>query len=700
MTVPNLSTEDDHRDDFYDENTKNGLNEFPRPRLPNHITSSSLSGAAFNTPAMALAGSNAFDAANATTASGTAATDTNGDKQINHETGLHKHYKHQIEKHTRDQQKSAEELLKVRQLLSRKESHQRTKKRVIQGTKVAAVSTAAITAGILTAGIGLAAGLVFVGITAAAGGSGAVVGSKVLDKARGKYYQHQKQKSFHLIIGCATYEEAMRWKRAMELVIKELVDDDVENDELMRITQTLSSGEEGAGIDALSPGIGLQVPLSPPTSPKNKSEGVMDNNVEMYHNVMTPKWVPIQGGGMALWGILGALGGGGGNLRIYREERCGMSMPYSLQQQQQQILPAIPRFPRSDVGLAGQPFPPFKASVSLKANSLDAFMCLMCSGRIHNYDSGANLGTTNTDRIPVPNSGQIASFRIIETIDDHMDVIHLVFRPLYLFPSWTAPRDFVLYRFWKYDDDGTYQICFDSGEHRDCPAVPGYVRGKMHSVYTIAPLRRKKKKRGGPVSNAAVNASDASTAAVDSATARPNLMNEECLLSHVVQVDPRGWVPTTSSLPFVRNQGYGDAFAIMALLQMLDVKEALDTSRFVAVPMDGTQSSTTIVQSRGFKPPRRLLGSRVGGTTSTSNRAGSRLVRNISGRSTVRAGDDRRPQQEIFMPTLATSESGDVSEDEADYDYRTGNGPRDSSSNNDRGAMDLSFISSNPPPTM
>ena len=698
MSVPNLSTGDDHRDDVYDENTKNGLNEFPRHRLPNHITSSSLSGAAFNTPAMALSGSNAFDAAKATIASGTAAADTNGDK---HETGLHKHYKHQIEKHTRDQQKSAEELLKVRQLLSRKESHQRTKKRVIQGTKVAAVSTAAITAGILTAGIGLAAGLVFVGITAAAGGSGAVVGSKVLDKARGKYYQHQKQKSFHLIIGCATYEEAMRWKRAMELVIKELVDDDVENDELMRITQTLSSGEEGAGIDALSPGIGLQVPLSPPTSPKNKSEGVMDNNVEMYHNVMTPKWVPIQGGGMALWGILGALGGGGGNLRIYREERCGMSMPYSLQQQQQQILPAIPRFPRSDVGLAGQPFPPFKASVSLKANSLDAFMCLMCSGRIHNYDSGApNLWTTNPDRIPVPNSGQIASFRIIETIDDHMDVIHLVFRPLYLFPSWTAPRDFVLYRFWKYDDDGTYQICFDSGEHRDCPAVPGYVRGKMHSVYTIAPLRRKKKKRGGPVSNAAVNASDASSAAVDPATARPNLMNEECLLSHVVQVDPRGWVPTTSSIPFVRNQGYGDAFAIMALLQMLDVKEALDTSRFVAVPMDGTQNSTTIVQSRGFQAPRRLLGSRVGGITTTSNRSGNRLVRNVSGRSTVRAGDGRSTQQEIFMPTLATSESGDISEDEADYDYRTGNDPRDSSSHNDRGALDLSFISSNPPPTM
>ena len=160
---------------------------------------------------------------------------------------------------------------------------------------------------------------------------------------------------------------------------------------------------------------------------------------------------------MALWGILGALGGGGGNLRIFREELSGS--PYNPNSSSPQWLftqpatsafPSIPRF-RTNVGLAGQPFPPFKSSIALKANSLDAFMCLMCSGRIHSDEDFSN----ESGNIPLPNSGQIASFRIIETMDDHMDVIHLVFRPLYLFPSWTAPRDFVLYRFWKYDDDGT-----------------------------------------------------------------------------------------------------------------------------------------------------------------------------------------------------------------------------------------------------
>ena len=122
--------------------------------------------------------------------------------------------------------------------------------------------------------------------------------------------------------------------------------------------------------------------------------------------------------------------------------------------------------------------------MNLRANSLDAFMCLMCSGQILNAEDpnggGGGGKAVSMARVPVPNSGQIASFLIVETMDDHMDVIHLVFRPLYLFPLWTAPRDFVLYRFWKFDDDGTYQICFDSGQHRDCPPVPGYVRGEMH----------------------------------------------------------------------------------------------------------------------------------------------------------------------------------------------------------------------------
>lgn len=297
-------------------------------------------------------------------------------------------------------------------------------------------------------------------------------------------------------------------------------------------------------------------------------------------------------------------------------------------------------------------------------------MCLMCSGRHHDGED-----FSNGIRIPVPNSGQIASFRIIETMDDHMDVIHLVFRPLYLFPSWTAPRDFVLYRFWKYDDDGTYQVCFDSGQHRDCPPVPGYVRGEMQSVYTIAPLKTKKK-RGttGAAASAVTTVGKAQTA---SALDRPNLMNEECLLSHVVQIDPRGWVQTTSSMPFLRNQGYGDAFAIMALHQMLDVKEALDSVRFVAVgPMDGFQNTSGLgIGGPKMRTPKRLNGGGFGGVPRPS-----RVSRDTSGGSVARGTSGGvRQQQQLYMPTLEQTGSGDLTDDEneLDYDFKYSAGVRE-----------------------
>jgi hypothetical protein len=377
---------------------------------------------------------------------------------------------------------------------------------------------------------------------------------------------------------------------------------------------------------------------------------------------------------MALWGILGALGGGGGNLRIYREELSSGSPynPYPAYSSpwlfSQPPTSAFPTIPKLGLGLSGQPFPPFKASVALKSTSLDAFMCLMCSGRIHNDEEFNGIRNGAGGEIPLPNSGQIASFRVVETIDDHMDVINLVFRPLYLFPSWTAPRDFVLYRFWKYDDDGTYQICLDSGEHRDCPRIQGYVRGEMHSVYTIAPLKWKKKRGTTDGGSSGATTSSASS----NLSGRPNLMNEECLLSLVVQIDPKGWVPSTSSIPFFRSQGYGDAFAIMALHQMLDVKETLDAIRFVAVPMDSTHNTSFFEPHNGqreWKHPTRLL---VNGKAGSGDfhRANTRQVRNVAGGGVARGRAGNGQRQQPFLPKMEACFSGDASEEDAEYDLK------------------------------
>ena len=618
------------------------------------LTTSNVKRDVLFTPANALVGMKPLSETQKSQSSTQAVT------SMHHELGLHKHYTQQIEKHAKDQQKSVEESIKVKLLLTKNENRQKLKKKMFQGTKVAAVSTAAITAGVLTAGIGLAAGLVFVGITAAAGGSGAVVGSKVLDKAKGKYYQKESRRVFRLIVGANTHEEAMRWKMAIEHAILELVleskeeeedDLDVESIFVEQEKAKWIVGGDGLVVDAakanLSGGKATVMPTpkrcgASPANIRDQTQIVTSpvNKNAAYLEPVT-RWVPIQGGGIALWGILGALGGGG-NLRICREERSKHPSWFATENATS-AFPKIPRF-RSEVGFAGQPFSPFKSSIVLKANSLDAFMSLMCSGRIHGSADAVNISGVASASTLVPNSGQIASFRIIETMDDHMDVIHLVFRPLYLFPSWTAPRDFVLYRFWKFDDDGTYQVCVDSVQHRDCPPLAGYVRGEMHSVYTIAPLKQKKRR------------SAKASAAGSGPTSRPNLSNDECLLSQVVQLDPRGWVPTTSSLPLFRSQGYGDAFAIMALHQMLDVREALDLARFVAVPMDDAHNSGR--QGKRVKNPRQ-----------------NRLVRKAKlGQRQTSGGGRGSGGESIFVPSLEVSESVDISDEEEpdveNYDFK------------------------------
>lgn len=130
-----------------------------------------------------------------------------------------------------------------------------------------------------------------------------------------------------------------------------------------------------------------------------------------------------------------------------------------------------------------RPCPPLKSQAVLNASPLNAFMCLMSLNR---FPSCADFDT--------PLSGQRSSFRMIESIDDHMEVIHLVFRPLFLFPSWTKPRDVILFRYWRLQDDGTYFVGYDSVQHRDCPPSPSYVRGEMHAVYTIAPRKEVRRK--------------------------------------------------------------------------------------------------------------------------------------------------------------------------------------------------------------
>jgi hypothetical protein len=85
----------------------------------------------------------------------------------------------------------------------------------------------------------------------------------------------------------------------------------------------------------------------------------------------------------------------------------------------------------------------------------------------------------------------------------------------------------------------------------------------MHQAYTIAPLKAFARRRKNPTAGGA----------------------SECLLTAVAQVDPKGWVPT-QPWSFLSNQTYADAFGVSVLLQLLDIRDAIDYDRFLEVSPD------------------------------------------------------------------------------------------------------------------
>lgn len=385
------------------------------------------------------------------------------------------------------------------------------KEKLYQYGKAAVATSVAVGVGVLTAGVGLAAGFAVLGAAAAAGGTAGVieVGTKKLSKKGGR-----------LTIATTNYEEAKLWKACLEACL--------ESESMKASTWAQNFVKEGrrTSLALLPHDVGAFV-----TQQQNLPFG-QKNLFLRNQNLLAEtgaKWRPLEGG----WTTF--LGPGAQSLRMFQEERI-------------ETVKKSKKIFRLGIG-GSTTSAPLRAQVTLNAHPLDAFMCLMSYGRLDTRESKNGL---------TPNSGQIASFRLLEKIDDHTDIIHLFFRSLYLFPSWTEPRDFVLFRYWRYEPDGSYFVCCESVEHPLCPPQPGYVRGEMHQVCTLAPSKKMAGRRSS------------------------GLIEPECLMTTVVQVDPKGWIPT-KPIPILSNQSYTDAFGISALLQMLDIRDAIETDRFVDV---------------------------------------------------------------------------------------------------------------------
>jgi hypothetical protein len=84
-------------------------------------------------------------------------------------------------------------------------------------------------------------------------------------------------------------------------------------------------------------------------------------------------------------------------------------------------------------------------------------------------------------------AGTVKSVRVVESLDNCTDIIHMSLEPLYVSPSWSAPRDMCLMRYWRHNNDGSLVVCLDSTVHHDCPLTNGHVRADLHAAYIIAP---------------------------------------------------------------------------------------------------------------------------------------------------------------------------------------------------------------------
>ena len=409
-------------------------------------------------------------------------------------------------------------------------------KRMVDATKVAVATGAAVGLGVVTAGVGFGAGLLFLGGAAAIGGTAGVA-------ERG--LKRTLKKKDNLTIATTDYALARLWKSKLDACL--------EQEYIKQSTWAQRFAAHGGRTNrALIP---RDVFTLKTLSEDNHDNGrvhvsTTGNNHNMFlrdANILsqdTTKWKPIECG----WGI------GAQNLRIFKEEKSRedeLSMKVS----------------QSAAG-EDSACTPLKAQLVLNAHPAEAFMCIMSYARISPspfFNSSKNNVSENTFPL-TPNSCQVASYRLLEKIDDHREVLHLVCRPLYIFPTSTLARDFVLIRYWRYEPDGSYIIIYESTEHADCPPQPGYVRGTMHQVYTIAPPKNNLYSRKDPQTN-------------------------ECMLTAVVQVDPKGWIPTRPMMCQSSNQTYADSFGISALLQTLDIRDAIENDRFRDLAPDLLQYS-------------------------------------------------------------------------------------------------------------
>ncbi|CAK4631368.1 unnamed protein product [Aphanomyces euteiches] len=177
------------------------------------------------------------------------------------------------------------------------------------------------------------------------------------------------------------------------------------------------------------------------------------------------------------------------------------------------------------------PTPVLKASLSIPASADAVFEML------HQLDSPF-YKTNNV----------LQAAKMVASVDRHTDVVHWELQPIYLWPVVVEQRDFCLMRYWRRLTNGSYVVWMHSTTYKDCPSGK-CIRGDLKGGgFVITPPR-----------------SDAD--------------DTSCLVTFVVQMNPRGWLDSTIATHLSYFQSYH-----VALLDMLvDLKAAFHASTYLRV---------------------------------------------------------------------------------------------------------------------
>lgn len=226
----------------------------------------------------------------------------------------------------------------------------------LSGSKVAALTVGGVVLGAFTAGMGLIAGMVVVGMGAAAGGGAIALRQTTSDR--------EKQ----VFLACESYHDAELWVQAIESQLKSLGDSALDQPFQQRKVR-----------------LGFRRHAAPPE--------VRIEEVEEW--ICSSRW--------RVWSV-----------------RDGVRL---FEQSNYDDLPSSNGSGSGghnglDNGLSSSP-PCLRVNMSVSGSALDVFMAVM------------NLP-------PACRTGTIKSIRVVESINNYTDIVHIVLDPVFLYPTWAG----------------------------------------------------------------------------------------------------------------------------------------------------------------------------------------------------------------------------------------------------------------------